>query len=375
MAEISQRPLASVKLGSLKAFLRGRGYVLREKWGPLLERYSRKSGSREDNVIIPVKRDIDDFERRLVESLEALSRHLQVTVETIIREVVNAGFETVRIKVNEGDDVATLGYDAAIDLLRGGFTLIDSSAVTAVSHINLPIVRGRRPDVVRKYLDNVRVGQTEVGSFVLTLLMPVSLEGTSLRLPEDVEESFGARVADRFSGALKTAEELTGDVPIRSSQALVENGLTANFSGGIARMLGAAGDLTISVGSLSGRKDRRRGTVAKFAVRDYERMREIERRLTPTARREAFVAVGTVTEFREPRGKASGSITLTCDVHGELRPVRIEFLREHRGTVIEALERKADVFLAVDGELIEASGHYTLESAEGFRLRKQGDLA
>jgi hypothetical protein len=174
---------------------------------------------------------------------------------------------------------------------------------------------------------------------------------------------------------LKTAEELAGGAPIKSSGALVKNGLTANFSGGIARMLAAAGDLSISVGSSRGRKDDAGGSAARFSADDYDRFKEIERRLTPTQLREPYVAVGSVTEFREPRGKTSGSITLMCDVHGELRPVRVNFLREHRTTVVEAIERKSDVFLEVAGELVSSKGHFRLERAEDFELRKQGDLA
>lgn len=375
VAKRDQMQISGIQLGALRSFLRNQGYIYREPWGRYLQRFSRKKGGREDNVLVPTQRDISDFERRLLEAFDSLSRQLEITSEAILREVVNSAYEIVRIRVNEGEQESTIPYDTSIDLLRGGFALIDSSAVTAISHETLSIIRGRRPDVVRRYLDDVRVGQTEIGSFVLTLLMPTGIDASDLDLPATVSDSFGARVSETFSSTLQAAEEAVRANGVQSNRSLMQSGITANFSGAVARIVEAAGDVSISLARVGITQSTAKRVSSKFLAEDSEKLRDIEERLTPRGDAEPFTVTGTITEFREPRGKSNGSIVVTCDVHGETRQVRTKFDRANRQIVIQALERKSEVYIEVDGDLLSKSGHFQLENPIGFRTVRRGPLA
>jgi hypothetical protein len=367
--------LSSVRISAVRAYLRSNGYIYREHWGKYLDRYSRKARSREDNVLIPTEIGISDYERRLAEALETLARQLERPFSTLLRDVVNSGYEVVRIRVNEGEEESTVAYDTTIDLLRGGFALIDASAVLAVAQERLPIIRGRRPDVVRRYLDEVRVGQTEVGSFVLTLLMPVGVNSAGLDLPASISDGFGTRVSETFSGSLKAAEEAVRAERIQSNRALIERGVTANFSRGIARIIQSAGGVSISLAQLGAGQGISKRVQSRFSPNDYARLCDIEERLTPRGDSEPFTVTGTVTEFHEPRGKSNGSIVVNCLVHGEMRQVRMKFERPDRAAVVQAIESKAHVFLEVDGDLTSKGGHLHLERAGDFRTVPRGPLA
>lgn len=367
--------LSTIQLGALRAYLRSQGYLYREQWGKYLERFSRKSRGREEDVLVPTEQRISDYDRRLAVALDALSRQLAIAPEVLIRDIVNSNYEILRIKVYEGTQENTIPYDATIDLLRGGFALIDSSAALALAHEHIAIIRGRRPDVVRRYLDDVRVGQTEVGSFVLTLLMPVAVNATGLNLPAQVRDGFGTRVSESFSSSLKAAEEAVRTQRLQSNRTLIENGITANFSGGIARILEAAGNVSISLSQVGVGRALSKRVASDFSSSDVTRLREIEDRLTPRGDSEPFTVTGTVTEFREPRGKTNGSIIINCDIHGEMRQVRTRFERADRAAVVHAIESKADVFLEVDGDLISKGGHFKLERPNYFRTVPRGVLA
>jgi hypothetical protein len=366
--------METVQLSSLRAFLGSRGYINRERWGTYLDRFSRKVGGREQNVLIPTERDLVDFDKRMRDALEALSAHLKTPAQVLLKQIANSGYEVVRIAANPGEQSNTVSYDAAIDLLQGGFALIDSSAVVAISYESIRAVRGRRPDAVRKYLDRVQVGQTEVGSFVLTLLMPLSVEGDVLELPENMAETFGRQVAEQMSSALRAAERATrtGEFAVRN---IAEEGVTANFSKGIARMVQAVGDVAINLAPATDSKKAPRYVASKFSWRDLPTLKEIERRLTPKEQRKPVSLTGTVTEFREPSKRTSGTITLEAEVYGEVRPVRLRFERTERPIVIEALEKKPELKLSVVGELVSKSGHFQLENAHGFQLVRRGPLA
>ena len=370
-----QNRVHSVQIGALKAFLNSRGYALREPWGRYLERYSRKRGGREDNVLVPTERKISDFDRRLAEAIDALARQLLLSTDELLREISNSGYEIVKIRVNEGEAESTIPYDTTVDLLKGGFALIDSAAVTAVSHERLSIVRGRRPDVVRRYLDDVRVGQTEVGSFVLTLLMPIGIDASGLDLAPTFVDEFGSRVSRSFSSALQTAEEAVQAKRIVANRTLVENGVTANFSGAIATILESAGSVSIGLTRVGRPKQAAELILSRFAAEDSARLREMETRLKPIGSAEPFTVTGTITEFREPKGRGGGSISVMCDVHGEVRQVRLKFERQDRHVVVHAIERKSDLFLEVDGSLVAKGAQMRLEEPLYFRTVPRGPLA
>jgi hypothetical protein len=355
------KSIGDLQLTAIRAFLRANGYTYRERWGGYLERFSRKMRSREENVLIPSQRDISDFERRVAEALDALSRQLEIPYDTLIRNVANSNYEIIRIRVNEGNDQNTIPYDTTMDLLKGGFALIDSSAALTVSHEHLPIIRGRRPDVVRRYLDDVRVGQTEVGSFVLTLLMPMGVDMSGLELPAHLGEGFGSRVSETFASSLTAAEEAVRAPRPLPNRTLINNGVTANFSGGIARMLEAVGDVSIGLSKFAGAQNLSKGQTSRFSSADAEKLRDIEQRLTPKENEEPFTATGT--------------IVVNCDVHGEQRQVRTRFERGDRPTVVHAIEQKAQVFVEIDGYLISKSGHFQLERPTNFRTVPRGPLA
>jgi hypothetical protein len=309
----------------------------------------------------------------MLEVIDALSLQLETPPSALLKQIANSGYEVVRIAANPGEQSSTISYDAAIDLLKGGFALIDSSAAVTVADEAVRVVRGRRKDAVRRYLDGVRVGQTEVGSFVLTLLMPLNVED-AFALPEAVADSFGRKVAQRMASALRATEQVIHkeNFAIRD---MIQQGVTANFSGGIARMIEAVGNVSVGIAAAVDNRKAARYPITRFEKANLGTLRELERRLTPKEEREPVTVVGTVTEFREPRSKSSGSILLSAEVYGQERPIRLQFTREQRAIVLEAIERKSDVFLQVSGDLAPKRGHYHLDEARDFELVRRGPLA
>lgn len=357
-----------IRLESLEDFLLAHRYVFRERWGEYLNRYSRKPYGREESVFVPTTIDIADFSRRSEDLVSTLSIQLKLSPALVLKSIANAGYESIRIIANEGEHSNTLSYDAAIDLLQGGFALIDSSAVLALSDDSPRLIRGRRPDVVRSYLNSVRVGQTEVGSFVLTLLMPIGARNIheTFAAAEDAE-IFGSRVALKVSRALEAAHEaVSGKMALRGDLHL--RGLTANFSGGLARMVEAVGNVAVSVEPPKRRKATLRRSLVRFTRNDAVSLRQIQRELTPAEERHPLRIVGTVTEFKEPKGKVSGTIVVSATIFGENRPVRIKYNRNDRETVLKALERKGEFDLEVAGELIRRGGHFVLQDSIEFSL-------
>lgn len=359
--------LESVSISALKSYVSDQGYVYREQWGTHLSRFSKKIGAREIDVFIPTSPTIRDFKRRINDLVETLSAQSKVSRDRILRDLVNSGYDIVRIAANEGEHEATLGFDAAIDLLQGGYALIDSCAVVAASTTLIAAIRGRRTDAVRNYLDKIRVGQTEVGSFVLTLLMPSDFDSVEVPNLENIAGTFGSRVVDRLSVALSTADLATkaiGD----SSHGFAQGGLTANFSGAMHRMLASAGDIIITLDNSLISTKPKRAKRFKFRSESADRFKEIEQYLKPVELKGRHTLAGEILNIKEPKGKKSGFFVMACDVDGEDRSVRVKYNRSQRVFLMNAMNNKGVSLLSVSGNLVSKNGKLNLEDPNEFQV-------
>lgn len=367
--------LSKLDLPTIRRFVQGSGYIYREPWGKYLHRYSRRVSGKELNLLIPGHEKIGDFERRISDLINDLSDQLKIHPELIVRDIVNSGYQVVRLIANEGSDEKTLAYDAGIDLLTNGMVLIDASTTLAVTGEKVSYIRGRRPDVVRHYLDQVRIGQTEIGSFIVTLLMPAGLSSNELGYTSSSFDDIGLAVAENFNSALRAAEDVGNFHSKLSDSALVHQGLTHNFAHALANMIESVDTLSIGFAPTAAGKSRRVFRQSKFSREAVLALREVEERLSPNPPDRNIRLVGVITAIRESSRRASGTVTIEADIDGEMRSVRIEFSRTERHIISDCFERKADVFLSVSGRLVDQNGHLKLQSATAFDIEPRGRLA
>jgi hypothetical protein len=342
-----------------------------ERWGEYLEVFEGPRGSRH-TVVAPVNRKIADYPNRLAVLLNDLAQLYGESIDNIISAIVNSGYEPLKIIANEGENDNTLGYDATLDLLRSAFRLIDYSAVVELADHPLRIVQGRRKDIIRDYLNTVRVGQTEVGSYVLTLLMPRRASGLSTEWSESDTDAFGAKIAKRLNRSLSVAKSAISNAG-PDAEALVEQGLTANFMNTLATMVDAVP--CVALGVQAERPER--GAAAdlqRFRSSDRVSLLQVGSILTPPEMRSPISLRGTITRITEPSKRASGQIVVETEIYGETKPVRVAYTRADRDTVMQAIERKSEVSIEVDGTLVQRRGQYVLEHPANFRLSGRGLL-
>lgn len=365
-----------ISAGAIKNFAIEQGFAFREQWGRYLYRYSRKRGGREISLLIPATENLTDYDKRVVDVINTISDHLKVSTENVFREIVNSSFRVIRIIANEGEGDATLAYDSGIDLLRNGMKLIDSSANVVVSGPGVAMIRGRRPDAVSKYLDKVRIGQTEVGSFVVTLLMPLDFEATELGLPHDEFGGIGRAISDKFVTALKVAEDVGRDQSRMTDAALLERGLTVNFSNALIEMAKAVGSVGISVASRSSSAGSKH-SVARFDHDSIPRLREVGRRLEPknfVKKPEMIEFIrGTVVSISEKKGRSSGTIMLETDGLQGKAIFKLPFNSWQRDDIVAAFANKDTTELLVKG-LFDVSSGSVMSEAIQFSLDERHRL-
>ena len=366
--------LRTIPAEALSSYARALGYVYREDWGKFLGRFSKKRSGSEFEVLIPKTSSISDYERRVYAFVVDISEYEQKSFPEVIREIANTDYQIVRIVANEGSHENTLSFDAAIDLLRNGMVLIDASATVAVNGPIVGRIRGRRPDVVRRYLDKVRMGQTEVGSFVVNLLMPTMISADELGLPESEAAGMGASVAERFRNALEVASTIGTAKSHVSEEHAMEMGLTANFSDGLIEIIKAADSVSVGVGPHTTSTGRRKAYVRRFKRENVENLQEVSTKLSPIERLNGVDLMGTITSITENSKKSSGHFIIEAKNQFDGRSIRIPFTRRERSTVVDGLKEKSEVQVRIFGDLVDKSGHLKMENVKNIVLEPRGTL-
>ncbi|WP_420137991.1 hypothetical protein, partial [Sphingomonas sp.] len=339
------------------------------------ERYCINLHGKTSEVLLPTSTDIKDYNRRVASLFYDLEQILEMEVDQIYRNLEALSYDVVRIRAHEGRHIGSLQFGEAVDLLENGFELIASAATTAVLERPRSILRGRRPDEVRDYLDRVRMGQTEIGSFVLTLLLPVAPNLNAPALSPEDSTTFGRKVSQRLDSALSASHEAAKVARVQGASVFleaVEKGVTANFCSALAAMLKTAGDLTLridhGVNSASTSSQRK----FSFIREDVSVLSDAASALSDRPNDEPAILSGTITTLREASLRKPGSLTLQTYIEGESHAVRIPFSRAERETVIEAFRSKIECTLEVRGSLSRKGSHYSLLNPHDFKIVKFG---
>lgn len=351
-------------LENFEIFLSARGFRPVDTVGDRAVVYEARDKTK---VLLPQSKDFDDFSLRIADLVDTVARILGKDRDSIARLISSVGYDLFKIRTGIGRQSFSVDLDEALDTLHNGYDIVDYSAVYAASNTPPKFIKGRRTKEVSSYLDSVRMGQTEPGSFILTLLLPVA-DGRDLMGTKDSTFSLGRKVSDAIVKGLKSSKAaLNPD----AKKDIESRPLTANFLSALAGIVKSSPSLEIGV-------DQKTTGVAnhfRFKRNDEEALLELAQHLTPRSEAREVTIVGTVINVTEPRGQKNGFFLLESEIEGSLKRVKVPFSRGERQDVIKGFDEKADLRLRVRGRLTKSDGgRLSLESHSGMTLSRRGKL-
>ena len=191
--------------------------------------------------MLPLKREIGDFVLRMADVVVTLAAFEQRSAWEILKDLSVLPGDVFRFRVEAAD--ATLGNmpldEEGIELLRGGRELLLAAACSVLRPQPLhPLKVGKE---VSRFLKTCRLGQTERGSFVATIITPVPPEIQKLMefVDEDSrlsQEPYARRVTSRLMSTLGFVSEAirTGN-PDQILEG-IERGVSANLCDALRAM-------------------------------------------------------------------------------------------------------------------------------------------
>lgn len=245
--------LAGLSLVDVRAYLVTQGWRPEGRYGEVATIFVvRDSMGREHETLLPLREDIADFPTRMADIIASIAEVEGRPQLSVYSDLVRSGFDILRLRAFAADDAGTIQLENGVALYDNARDLIAASANAAIKPKR--VYTGNTPERAKTYLNDLRLGQTEVGSYILTILSPVrpSLEPEQLSLlPDDSDEPFARSVTRTLAKAIRATKhavtEASATGKLLPFEASIDSGVSANLCEAIARLAQEGSGVDISL--------------------------------------------------------------------------------------------------------------------------------
>ncbi|MDX2104383.1 MAG: hypothetical protein SF002_17800 [Alphaproteobacteria bacterium] len=249
----NRKPFAALSPVAMRAYLRAHGWTEANRLGDRALVFTREVGEETFEILVPVRETLGDYVARMAEAVHLLALVEQRPETEILADLGSTGCDIVRVRVPETADDGTIGLADGIALYTHTRDLILAAACSAEQP--RAVYSNRQSQGVQQYLNKVRLGPTEHGGSVATLLSPVDpavgpVNQTELR-PDRSTDPYERAVTKMLVRALKAASEAVTETittdRFGAFERRVGEGLSANLCEALAGLVDTVGPVDISV--------------------------------------------------------------------------------------------------------------------------------
>ncbi len=351
--------LIAVRPAALSSYARARGWTSQERYRAYSDRYA---GEGLPEILVPRTTSLADYASvvsRLIETFSEVSGQDELTVH---RDLVTAFRDVVKLRACDADDSSSLPVVAGADLVCGARDLILAAACSIDQP--QPFYRMGANKAANEYLDRVRLGQTDQGSYVVTLLGPELSLKTQMALfteldsmPEPSERRVTKRLSESVLEARKAVDESRAGCEDPFAER-VHKGVNANLCEALARLAGVASELEISlVWALTHPREEVR-TVVRFAEADRPLLESASQALRSRSQLQEMTLKAYVKGLSRTKHELEGQVTLQAQIEGSTRAVQANLSQPDYNCAIDAHRDRVPVTLR--GDLQRSGSHWSL---------------
>lgn len=369
--------LSTVKPLELVSYLRTR------EWDPAGEkpgewsRWTRKEGNEEVEIVVPMTTEISDFSYRMSDALAVLEAVEQRSQLEIYRDLIVTSADMVRVRLIDSEF-----SDGSIPLEDGArfFQSAKEMMVFAAcsAHEKRSYFPSRRPDQVNDYLRKTRLGQTEQGSFVMTIIskVPPLLSTGNGQLFEN-DEPFERKVTSTLAFALaairSASDKAASTGMVKAFVSGVSVGVSANLCDALVGLATASDAnthaLEIQFSWSRNRPNQQASPTEIFFPTDtFPVIAAASRHLKESSPIPDFVAHGPVIKLHREANQPTGKVTIHCFVENLPRKVTVELQDQN---YLLAAHAHADGYLVQClGTLVRDGRNFRLENPSNFKVEQ-----
>lgn len=364
----------------LVAYLRTTGWIKTDDFGDNAAIWANTGvDGQEAELLVPLDRSIGDYTLRIAEAFHTVAKVEGRSTLALLQDIQRSGVDTIRVKLRaEPNSTGTIRFEDGVDAVANTSSMMLAAACSAVEPREYFHARKFRD--ATDYVRRLKMGQTESGSFVLTVLSsvpPVLRPQTQLFDNEDSsDEPFERQVTRTLMCGLQAAQGAarqavaTGDItPFTRA---VSDGVSANLCDAL---LGLAGPdqnspFEIYLSWATNRQAPKQDEVPnKICLTPdvFPVFEEVSRVFKAKSPREEFELEGVVIRLHREKDSGPGRVIVMGAVEGKTRKVSVDLSEQDFVEAIRAFEDRTPV--RVLGELHRSRSGFQLKNNRHFEAR------
>lgn len=318
-------------------------------------------------IVLPLDPTVSDYSLRIAEVLASLAEVEQRSPLEILRDLSTASADVIRIRLRDEGEAGTLPVSVGATVMDHARDLLLAAASATIAP--RPCYGPRRPAIAEDYLRRARFGQTEQGSYVITIISKVTpdLAQDVANLPPPFDRQVVVTLAKALNAAHLAARDAAVSRDFGAFQERVPDGVSANLCDALVHMAGgieAPRDLSFSFTWSSTR------AVAN-AVREVRMGQDVIPTLSAAARvfretapLENYRLIGPVTRLERRAANGPGTIQVTTVLEDRYRTVSVELPEMDYNVAVQA--HGDGLVVACEGRLLKDGRRLVLEHARNF---------
>ena len=343
--------LLAVSPAALSAYARIAGWRLLELYREHSDVYI---GDDLPEIIVPRTTRLGDYASAVAALVKTFARVADQDELTVYRSLITADRDVIRIRAAESDG-GSLGLNDGVNLVQGARDMVLSVACSL--HDPRPVYRAGANRDAAELLRRMRLGQTDQGSFVVTLLTPV-VPPPMPDLFEDMEDHnapIERRMTKRLVEALAAARRATEQAGSGDGSAFgetVASGVSANLCESLVQIVEPFPTLDVDVSWARTRPMTTRGVVVRFGQADAALLREAARSLRDRAPKPDVCLHGFVRILERGEEEVDGTIRLRTEIDKKRQSVMAVLEQADYERAVHAHRDRAPVVLVGDLERV-----------------------
>jgi len=356
--------LCAISPPALSAYARAAGWVKTDSYGDHSDIYANEG---KPEIVLPRTQRLGDYANVVSRLIEIFAEVAGMDDLALYRTLITADRDVLRVRV-DGTDHGAVNVKQGIDLVSGAHDMLLAAACSLQTPAR-PFYRAGANKEASDYLNRVRLGQTEEGSCVVTLLLPVipppmqqPLDPT--RVTDDpIERKVTKRLAAALSATRNATEQTVGGAPNAFFEA-VEDGTSANLCDALVQLITPFQALDISLVWARTRPMAHVQETIGFAEGDVPTLREAARTLRAQLPQYDFRSLGFIRSLNREDHETDGTITLALSVDGKAQSATAVLPQPDYNRAIKAHKENAPVLVRGDLERKNQRWHVSNPSLE-----------
>ena len=327
-----------------------------ERQGTYREHSDIYTGENLPEIIVPRTDRLGDYASVVVELIRMFAQVKHQDESSVYRSLLTTDRDIVRLRTGD-EEKGNLSLDQGVDLISGARDMLKAVACS----LGNPkmVYRAGAHQSARDLLSRVRLGHTERGSYVITLVMPVLPPPTPVMFPDDsgsdlpIERLLTVRLMKAlFAARSATEEAVSGGA--NSFREAVEDGVSANLCEDLVQIIDSSDTLDVNVTWASSQPNELLHKTAFFSRTDLPILRSAARSFREYSPKPDVRLYGYVRLLERGPEEEDGTIRLNTMVDNKNVSVTAMLGRQDYERAVQAHRDKALVILSGD---LEHFGH------------------